>query len=462
MASGSSARRKLFRNFGLPFKVIPSRIAEKRISRGSFSKLVRDNALEKARQAASRVKGGIVIGADTVTVQAGRIFGKPKSLNQARQAVRRLSGQACWVYTGLAVIDLDKKKTQVDYARTKVYMSRLNQREIDNYFSCVSPLDKAGSFDIQGKGALFIPRIEGCFYNVIGLPMSKLYGMLKKIGVDLSAPASGRKAIRKRSGIRHLLVIGSFCLWAAGLSGCVTEYNLATEQEEWIFYSTEKEVRMGESIAKAVEKEYKLVDDPLIQKRVEDIGKKIAQVCDRKEIDYYFKVIDDEEVNAFALPGGIIYVNSGLIERVANDDELACVLAHEVGHIVAKHSIKKLQAMMGYNFLRILMAQAPDSGKLVTGTDIAFVQIIAGYSREDELLADQLGARYARRAGFNPEAMISFLETLQEVTRRKPARPKSYIRTHPYVPDRIRVVKQELGEPLTFDDYINIEQKPHE
>ena len=260
----------------------------------------------------------------------------------------------------------------------------------------------------------------------------------------------------------NLLVLLLLCFSTLLLGGCVTEYNLATQQEEWIFYSTDKEVKMGQSIAKAVEREYDLADDPLIQKRVEDIGKKVAQVCDRKEIDYYFKVIDDEEVNTFALPGGIVYVNSGLIERVANDDELACVLAHEVGHIVAKHSIKKLQAMMGYNFLRILMAQAPDSGKLVTGTDIAFTQIIAGYSREDELLADQLGARYARRAGFNPEAMISFLETLQEVTRRKPARPKSYIRTHPYVPDRIRVVKQELGEPLTFDDYINIEQKPHE
>jgi len=86
---------------------------------------------------------------------------------------------------------------------------------------------------------------------------------------------------------------------------------------------------------------------------------------------------------------------------------------------------------------------------------------MAGYSREDELLADQLATRYAKRAGFSSEAMISFLQKLQEITRRKPLRPKSYIKTHPYVPDRIRVVKQELGKPLSFDDYINIEQKPH-
>ncbi len=442
LASASVARRRLLESFGLLVKVIPSRIVEKRSPTGSFSKLVKDNALKKARQVARRGKHGIIIGADTITVQGKTIFGKPKSLKQARRTLKGLSGQAAWVFTGVAVIDLDKNETLVDYDKTKVYMSKLTDKEITRYFSCVSPLDKAGSFDIQGRGALFIPRIEGCFYNVIGLPLAKLYQMLKKIGI-------------------HLLVVGLLGCWVIGLSGCATEYNLATEQEEWIFYSVEKEVRMGKSIAGAVEKEYKLVNDPLVQKRVEDIGKLIVQVCDRQEIDYHFKVIQEEEVNAFALPGGFIYVNSGLIDKVDNDDELACVLAHEVGHIVARHSVKKLQAMMGYNFLRILMAQAPESGKLVTGADIAFTEIISGYSREDELLADQLAARYAKRAGFNPEGMISFLEKLQEISRREPLRPKSYIRTHPYVPDRIRVVKQELGKPLTFDDYINIEQKPH-
>jgi predicted Zn-dependent protease len=246
-----------------------------------------------------------------------------------------------------------------------------------------------------------------------------------------------------------------------GLSGCATEYNLVTKQEERIFYSTDREVKIGESIARAVEKEYEFVEDPLIQKRVEDIGKRITQVCDRREIDYHFKVIEDEEVNAFALPGGFIYINSGLVDKVSNDDELACVLGHEVGHIVARHSVKKLQAIMGYNFLRILMVAAPESGKLITGADIAFNEIMLGYSREDEFLADQLGTRYARRAGFNGEAMISFLRKLQDISRHKPLRPKSYIRTHPYVPDRIRVVKQELGKPITFDDYINIEQMPH-
>ena len=260
---------------------------------------------------------------------------------------------------------------------------------------------------------------------------------------------------------RYLLPITFYLLPITLLGACATEYNLATKQEERFFYSTDKEVKMGESIARAVEKEYELVDDPLIQKRVEDIGKKIVSVCDRKEIRYSFKVIEDEEVNAFALPGGFVYINSGLVKKVESDDELACILGHEVGHIVARHSIKKLQAMMGYNFLRLLMIAAPQPGKIITGADLAFVQIMLGYSREDELLADQLGARYAQRAGYDPQAMISFLKKLREISRRRPLRPAPYAKTHPYIPDRIRVVKQEIGLPLTFDDYINIEQRPH-
>jgi predicted Zn-dependent protease len=199
-----------------------------------------------------------------------------------------------------------------------------------------------------------------------------------------------------------------------------------------------------------------------VQKRVEDIGKKIAAVCDRKEIDYHFAVLQDDEVNAVSLPGGFVYVNSGLVDKVANDDELAGVLAHEVGHIVARHSIKKLQGYQGYSLLRILLAQVPQAGSEVgTAADVAFTELLLGYGREDELLADQLSVRYTKLAGYNPRAMVDFLKKLEEINKRKPLQPRNYFKTHPYVPDRIRVIKQELGEQINFKDYINIEQAPH-
>jgi predicted Zn-dependent protease len=360
--------------------------------------------------------------------------------------LKSLSRKPQWLYTGLAVIDKDNRKVRLAYEKTKVFMDKLSDREIESYFRFSSPLDKAGSFDVQEKGAFFIRRIEGCFYNVVGLPLRRLYLMFKELGVRVFT-------------LLFCLLPFSLC---ALLSGCQTEYNVVTGQEETYLYSSDKEVDMGKAIAREVEREYKLVDDPLIQKRVEDIGRKIAAVCDRKEIDYYFKVLDDKEINAVSLPGGFVYVNRGIIEKVDNDDELAGVIAHEVGHIVARHSIKKLQGMMGYSLLRILSIAVPQSGQAGATADAAFTELMLGYSREDELLADQLGTRYSKLAGYSPRGMITFLEKLQEINRRQPLKPKSYFKTHPYVPDRIRVVKQELGENINFSDYINIEQKPHE
>lgn len=439
LASASKARRELLKNFGLKFKVLPGKAQERRrLGNLSYSQLAKINALKKAKEAACRVKSGIIIAADTITVQDGKIFGKPADLKAARVMLKKLASKPQWLYTAVAVIDKDKNKVLVDYEKTKIYMDKLTDKEITEYFSRVSPLDKAGSFDIQGRGAFFIRRIEGCFYNVVGLPLRALYRMLKKLGISLT-------------------VIFLFFI----LSGCSTEYNIVTGQEESFYYSTDKETQMGLAISRQVEEEYKPVEDPLLQKRVEDIGKKIAAVCDRKDIDYHFKVLEEEEVNAVSLPGGFVYINKGLIDKVANDNELAGVLAHEVGHIVARHSIKKLQALQGYSVLRLLVAVAPQGGSVGNAADVAFTELLLGYSREDELLADQLGARYAKLAGYDPHGMIDFLEKLQEINKRKPLRPKSYFRTHPYVADRIRVVKQELGEDINFKDYINTDQLPH-
>ncbi|MCX5694123.1 MAG: Maf family nucleotide pyrophosphatase [Candidatus Omnitrophica bacterium] len=450
LASNSKARKKLLEKFGLKFKILPSKVKEQ-TQRGnlSYPQLVQKNARKKAEEAAARVTGGIIIAADTICVQNGKIFGKPKNMAAARRMLQQLSSRPQWLYTGLALIKKTKSKQKLllDYERARVYMDKLSPAQIDNYFKQVSPLDKAGSFDIQGKGAFFIKRIDGCFYNVVGLPLRKLYLMLKKFDVKI---------------LSFFLTATSCLLTAVVLSGCSTEYNLATKQEEKYYYSTDKEVQMGQSINRRVEKELKFSADPLQQKRVEDIGKKVAAVSDRKEIDYYFRVLDDDEVNAVSLPGGYVYINSGLLDKVANDDELACVLAHEVGHIVARHSIKKLQAMQSYSILRVLVAVAPGASEVGSAADAAFTQFLLGYNREDELLADQLGARYAKLAGYDPHSMITFLIKLQDINRRMPLREQSYYKTHPYVPDRIRVVKQELGEQIDFGDYINIEQESHQ
>ena len=263
-----------------------------------------------------------------------------------------------------------------------------------------------------------------------------------------------------------------FLVLSSVFMGCATEYNVATKSEEWIYYDTNKEIRLGQSVARQIEKTYKISANPALQERIKTIGEKVAGVSDRKELLYYFNVIEareekdkkdiDEEVNAMALPGGYIYCFKGLFSAAnPTDDELACVLAHEVGHVAAKHSLKKLQGSMGYLLLKIIASQVPDAPGLTQGLDAAFFELMMGYSREDELLADRLGTRYARLAGYDPRGMITFLGKLQAINRKKPIRPFSYAKTHPYAPDRIRVVKEELGEGMSFKDYINIETQEH-
>lgn len=443
LASNSVARKKLLAKFGLKFKVLPPKVKElTRCGNKTFNQLVQINARNKALDVAARVTVGIIISADTICVQDGKIFGKPKNIAAARRMLQQLSGKPQWLYSGIAVIKKTKNKQKlvVGCEKTKVYMDQLTPAQIDRYFAHTCPLDKAGSFDIQGKGALFIKRIDGCFYNVVGLPMRKLYQLFKKLNLKLFA----------------------FFLATIILSGCSTEYNIVTKQEEKYYYSTDKEVQMGRSVNRQVQKEYKFTGDPLQLKRVQDIGKKIAAVSDRKEIDYNFGVIQDDQINAVSLPGGYVYVFSGLLDKVSSDDELACILAHEVGHIVARHSIKKLQAMQSYSILRLLVAVAPGTNQVGPAADAAFTEFLLGYGREDELLADQLGARYAKLAGYDPHGMITFLTKLQDINRRMPLSQKNYFKTHPYAPDRIRVVKQELNEQIGFADYINIEQQVHE
>ncbi len=175
----------MLKQTGLRFSVAESFVREKRRLKGNCSSLVIENALKKAEEVAKRFHSGIIIAADTVVLVGKRIIGKPKNITDACKTLKLLSQKPQWVYTGLAVIDLDRKKVFTAYEKTKVYMYHLNDKQIRNYFKRVSPLDKAGSFDIQGLGSVFIERIEGCFYNVVGLPLAKLGRILREVKIDI-------------------------------------------------------------------------------------------------------------------------------------------------------------------------------------------------------------------------------------------------------------------------------------
>ena len=436
LASRSRARRELLRRLGVRVRVVVPRVRERVGSARAPEAAARANALLKARDVARRVRRGLVVACDTFVVQAGRVCGKPRNMKDARCMLRRLSRRPHVLYTGIALIDAGRNREWVDCAKTKIFMEPLTDKEIAAYFRKVSPLDKAGAFDIQGRGGLFIRRIEGCYFNVVGLPLAKMVRLFKKAGASL-------------------LVL----LCCVGLWGCATtEFNLATQEKDLMFYSTEREVAIGDSLALQMELEYTLVMDPEREERLQRVGSRIAAVADRQDVLYRFRIIEDKEdkdiVNAVSLPGGYVYVFKNLVDVADTDDELAAVLAHEVAHIVARHQIKRLQAIWGYSILSLLSAQASD-GDFAKGTQLAYASLMMDYAQEDELLADRLGARYAKRAGYDPNGMVRFLERLRERQRQEPSQPKAYFRTHPYYGARVKATKEELGQEVSFGDYID-------
>ena len=241
-----------------------------------------------------------------------------------------------------------------------------------------------------------------------------------------------------------------------------TNYNLATQQQEYTVTSVGKEVAMGRTLARRVEEELELVRDEALQERVRAIGDRLAAVCDRKELVYTFRVVADKAVNAFSLPGGYVFVNDGLIKKTRSDDELAAVLAHEIAHIAARHAIKRYESSIGAQLLQLATLAAMRQGASAQGASIALQAAQLAYAREDELEADRLAVRYVQAAGFDPHAVISFLEQLQKIEQaEKPqylprgvTRPE-YALTHPFVPERLRAAKEALYGVADYVDYLN-------
>jgi septum formation protein len=185
LASQSSARKKLLTDIGFKVVQFPVRVREEMSREKGIKQLVIVNARKKAEAAAKKFKKGIVIGADTVVFAKGRLIGKPKSIKDAEKTIKFLSRNPHWVYSGLAVCDIGSGRVYTGHEKTKIYMSRLSDKQIKSYCHKFLPLNKAGSFDIQGPGAMFIERINGCYYNVVGLPLAKLVKILDQLNIDI-------------------------------------------------------------------------------------------------------------------------------------------------------------------------------------------------------------------------------------------------------------------------------------
>lgn len=186
LASQSPRRKELLELLNIPFVVHPSNIEEVVNEESYPFQVVESLALQKANDVASNYHNGIIIGTDTIVVYEHNILGKPKDENDAFEMLKLLQGQAHEVYSGLAIIDADTGKSIVSHRVTKVFMYPLSDDDIVFYLNTKEPLDKAGSYGIQGVGSIFIEKIEGDYFNVVGLPLSLLRKQLLEFGVNIT------------------------------------------------------------------------------------------------------------------------------------------------------------------------------------------------------------------------------------------------------------------------------------
>jgi len=185
LASASPRRKELLEKTGLRFDVDPVETDENMESGKNPHEIVRKISLQKALSVSGRHKDTVIIAADTIGFLNGQIIGKPHNSDEAKKILQLLSGKSHTVITGFTIIDSANNKTVSRSVETKVFIKKLSQQEIDAYLSTGEPLDKAGAYGIQGLGSVIVEKIEGDYYNVVGLPLNALSEALKAFGINI-------------------------------------------------------------------------------------------------------------------------------------------------------------------------------------------------------------------------------------------------------------------------------------
>ena len=251
---------------------------------------------------------------------------------------------------------------------------------------------------------------------------------------------------------KHLL----FLLIGFLAAGCLRNPVSNRRQARLISEASEREI--GAKTREELVLQYGEVGDPPLRAYVARVGRRVAAVSDRPRLDYAFTVLDSDVVNAFAAPGGFIFVTKGLLERMESESELAAVLGHEIGHVCAWHSVTMIQKQMGTGILTLLgtiaagVAAGPEASIAVLQTAGLFGDLyMLGYSREHELEADRVGLRYALSAGYDGRAALTFfrrLETLEKQAGQEEWEP--YLRSHPPAESRVALANESLSLMSSF------------
>ncbi|HPF34752.1 MAG TPA: M48 family metallopeptidase [Candidatus Krumholzibacteria bacterium] len=226
----------------------------------------------------------------------------------------------------------------------------------------------------------------------------------------------------------------------AALTGCATTG--AHGEQSLILIGTDTEVQMGIQSDAGIRQEYPVLQDAAITAYVQEIGQKVAAHSDRTDVEYSFTVLDSDVINAFAAPGGFIYITSGLLALADDEAEVACVLSHEVGHVVGRHSVRSMQQAMGVQMAAALVLGDQSAWNQVAGLGAGLFSM--KNSRDHEFAADEFGVKYAVAAGYDPEGMVRFFQKLVDTYGAGAEGVAGWMSTHPNTNERIAEAQQEM------------------
>ena len=215
------------------------------------------------------------------------------------------------------------------------------------------------------------------------------------------------------------------------------------------FYSIEKEIALGKGLAQEVERQAKIVDDPVIAEYVNRLGQNLVRNSDAK-VPFTIKVIDTEEVNAFALPGGFFFVNSGLILKTETEAELAGVMAHEIAHVAARHGTRQATKgdLMQIGTIPLIFMGGWAGYAIRQGAGLLIPMGYLTFTRSYEREADHYGLQYMYKSGYDPTSFVDFFEKIQSLEKKKPGTMAKVFSTHPMTEDRITTAQKNIQEYL--------------